>query len=130
MPKPPPLEVTKHRVHACECARCGSRTGAEFPEGVGAPVQYCPNFGALVAYLSVAQLIPLKRVCQILRSVHGLLLSEGTAHPIIRRSAAGLRRCRGTGRAISSSLTCTVPASICVVNWQINKNVLAFWIRT
>ena len=74
LPEPRPLEVTEHRVHACECARCGSRTAAGFPEGVGAPVQYGPNVGALVAYLSVAQLIPLNRVRRMLHTVHGLSL--------------------------------------------------------
>ena len=88
LPEPRPLEVIEHRVHACECDRCGSRTVAGFPGGVDASVQYGSNVGALVAHLSVAQLIPLNRIRQVLRSVHGLLPSEGTIHSIIRRAAA------------------------------------------
>ena len=40
LPEPRPLEVTEHRVHACECDRCGSRTVAGFPGGVDASVHF------------------------------------------------------------------------------------------
>ena len=34
LPPPPPLEVTEHRAHSCQCAQCKASTQAEFPEGV------------------------------------------------------------------------------------------------
>src|SRR5664280_2939200 len=40
LPAPQPPVVTEHRAHDCQCAACGVRTRAAFPEGVNAPVQY------------------------------------------------------------------------------------------
>ncbi len=48
LPEPRPLMVTEHRAHRCRCARCGTETGAWFPAGVAAPVQYGPRITANV----------------------------------------------------------------------------------
>jgi hypothetical protein len=40
LPEPAPLVVTEHRAHDCQCAACGAKTRAPFPDGVNAPVQY------------------------------------------------------------------------------------------
>ena len=39
LPPPPPLVVTEHRAHSCQCPQCGHTTRATFPEDVTAPVQ-------------------------------------------------------------------------------------------
>ncbi len=40
LPEPAPLVVTEHRAHDCQCAACGAKTRALFPDGVNAPVQH------------------------------------------------------------------------------------------
>ena len=51
LPKPQPLIVTEHRAHDCQCAACGAKTRAPFPDGVNAPVQYGVGIAAFVVYL-------------------------------------------------------------------------------
>jgi hypothetical protein len=46
------------RAHDCQCAACGARTRAAFPEGVNAPVQCGQQITAFVFYLSHYQLLP------------------------------------------------------------------------
>ena len=36
LPPPPPLVVTEHRAHTCQCHHCGTQTRAVFPENVTA----------------------------------------------------------------------------------------------
>ena len=47
--EPRPLEVTEHRAHRCLCGACATVTGAVFPDGVTAPVQYGPRITAWVS---------------------------------------------------------------------------------
>ena len=47
VPEPRPLEVTEHRAHRCLCGACATVTGAVFPDGVTAPVQYGPRITAM-----------------------------------------------------------------------------------
>lgn len=88
LPEPRPLEVTEHRAHRCRCRGCGQRTVAAYPDGVCAPVQYGPRIGSLILYLSVAQLLPMKRLREALLHLHGVSLSQGTVHSVMRRAAA------------------------------------------
>ena len=92
LPDPQPLFVTEHRAHRCRCGACGEETAAPFPEGVRGPVQYGPRIVSLILYFSVAQLIPVKRMCALLRDVFGVSLSQGTVAAVIRR---GADRCAG-----------------------------------
>jgi len=55
---PARLRVTEHRAEAVRCASCGSRTKAEFPEGLTAAVQYGPSILACALYLHDYQLPP------------------------------------------------------------------------
>ena len=64
MPEPRPLEVTEHRAHRCLCGACATVTGAVFPDGVTAPVQYGPRITAWVSYLLYAQFVPEKRLAE------------------------------------------------------------------
>ena len=88
LPEPRPLEVTEHRAHRCRCRGCGQRTVAAYPDGVCAPVQYGPRIGSLILYLSVAQLLPMKRLRETLLHLHGVSLSQGTVHSVMHRAAA------------------------------------------
>jgi len=47
LPEPQPLRIIEHRAHACACAACGTRTQADFPAGVNAPVQYGSRIAAV-----------------------------------------------------------------------------------
>src|SRR5271156_7036765 len=42
----PRLEVTEHRASIYDCAECGGRTTADFPEGVSSPARYGPRVEA------------------------------------------------------------------------------------
>jgi transposase len=86
LPEPRPLIVTEHRAHGCRCAACGTQTRAVFPEGVSAPVQYGkrgrrslrPGIGAMVLYLLHYQLLPEKRLGELMADLFGVTLVTAT----------------------------------------------------
>ena len=80
-----PDHVVNH--YPDKCRGCGLRTAAEYPAGVRAPVQHGPRIGSLILYLSAAQLIPVKRLREALLHLHGVSLSQGTVHSVLRRAA-------------------------------------------
>ena len=84
LPDPRPLVVTEHRAHDCRCADCGARTRAPFPEGVNAPVQYGPRIGAFVLYLLHYQLLPEKRLVELMADLLGVTLAAATIARISR----------------------------------------------
>ena len=49
-----------------------------FEQGVSAPVQYGPRFGALLVYLSDFQLIPMARLAKLCFDLYGREISAGT----------------------------------------------------
>lgn len=59
-----PLITTEHRAEEKRCPCCRTLQRAEFPVAVKAPVQYGESFAAWTTYLSVYQLLPLKRIAQ------------------------------------------------------------------
>src|SRR5271168_125296 len=67
----PRLEVTEHRASIYNCAECGERTTADFPEGVSSPARYGPRVEAVAVYLNVQQLIPEDRVAQAMQDLFG-----------------------------------------------------------
>jgi len=92
LPEPEPLVVTEHRAHDCRCPTCGAKTRAAFPDGVNAPVQYGPRIGAFVLYLLHYQLLPEKRLVELLADLLGVKLVAATIARISRDCA---RRCQG-----------------------------------
>ena len=92
LPEPQPLIVTEHRAHDCRCPACGAETRAPFPDGVNAPVQYGPRIGAFVLYLLHYQLLPEKRLVELLADLLGVKLVTAT---IARISQDCARRFQG-----------------------------------
>ena len=92
LPKPEPLVVTEHRAHDCRCPACGAKTRAAFPDGVNAPVQYGTRIGAFVLYLLHYQLLPEKRLVELLADLLGVKLVTAT---IARISQDCARRFQG-----------------------------------
>ena len=92
LPEPEPLVVTEHRAHDCRCPACGAKTRAAFPDGVNAPVQYGPRISAFVLYLLHYQLLPEKRLVELLADLLGVKLVTAT---IARISQDCARRVQG-----------------------------------
>ena len=97
LPEPQPLIVTEHRAHECQCAACGAKTRAGFPDWVAAPVQYGKRIGAIVLYLLHYQLLPEKRLAALMFDLFGLRLATAT---IARISQDCAKRFQGFAEAV------------------------------
>ena len=87
LPEPQPLIVTEHRAHQCRCAACGTETRAAFPEEIAAPVQYGPRITAFVIYLLHYQLLPEKRLAELMADLFGVNLVTATIASMSRTCA-------------------------------------------
>lgn len=110
----PPLTPVYHeyRQFAASCPCCPNTQSADFPAGVNAPVQYGPRVTALVAYLSVYQYLPYRRLTALLSAVCGLSLSEGSVANLLRQAAekaapvyAGIKAELAVSRAVGADET-------------------------
>jgi len=97
LPEPQPLIVTEHRAHECQCAACGAKTRADFPEGVNAPVQYGVRIAAFVVYLLHYQLLPEARLVELMADLFGVKLSAAT---LASMSGACAKRLNGLVKTI------------------------------
>src|SRR6202051_1375167 len=91
LPEPQPLVVTEHRAHDCQCAACGAKTRALFPDGVNAPVQYGIRIQSFVIYLLHYQLLPEDRLAELMADLFGVKLAAATIARISRTCAERLR---------------------------------------
>jgi len=87
LPEPQPLIVTEHRAHCCRCAACGTATRAAFPEGVTAPAQYGARIAAFVVYLLHYQLLPEKRLAELMADLFAVNLVTATLASMSRTCA-------------------------------------------
>ena len=87
LPTRQPLVNTDHRAMTCCCERCGTTTTGTFPADVTAPVQYGPRLNELAVYLWVDQLIPLRRIGQVISTMTDAQPSQGTIHTMIQSCA-------------------------------------------
>ena len=81
---PQQLVVTEHRAEVKRCPVSGSEVSAPFPPGVDAPAQYGPRFLGWLTYLRVAQLVPLRRIRQMVTDLFGHPVSEATVECAVR----------------------------------------------
>lgn len=91
LPAPRPLVVTEHRAHHCRCGKCGAETGAWFPQGVTAPVQYGARIMAMVVYLLHFQLLPEDRLAELMADLFGVALVPATIARMRRGCAVRFR---------------------------------------
>jgi transposase len=97
LPEPKPLTVTEHRAHECQCANCGAKTRAAFPQGVNAPVQYGARIAAFVIYLLHYQLLPEARLVELMADLFGVKLCAAT---LAAMSGACAKRLKGVVETI------------------------------
>jgi transposase len=74
------MRVREHQVAVKQCGCCGQRNQAAFSVGVSNRVQYGSRLRSLMVYLMDYQLLPSKRVQELLSEVLGCSLSEGTLY--------------------------------------------------
>lgn len=76
----PPLQlrVTEHQAEVRRCLECGRVNRAEFPAEVEHKVQYGTRLKGLLQYLQHYQLIPLKRLQELVADLFAHTLSQGT----------------------------------------------------
>ena len=82
----PKLDVTEYRGAIKTCPQCGRSVTASFPDDLPAPAQYGPRFRSLLVYLQNQQLIPLRRVSQMMADLYGASVSDATIDEASRRS--------------------------------------------
>jgi transposase len=78
----PRLRVVEHRVHKRRCG-CGATTAAPFPVQASAPACYGPRVRAAIAYLAVAQHLPVERCAQLMADLLGAPVASGTIAAVI-----------------------------------------------
>jgi transposase len=84
------LQVTEHQAQHKRCPGCGGEARAMFPEGVQQPTQYGARFKALAVYLHVHQLLPLRRITELLHDLVGQRVSEGTLNHALNQAAGAV----------------------------------------
>jgi transposase len=82
--------VVEHQAQQKYCPHCHQVTQAAFPQGVSAPVQYGPAFGALAVYLVQQQLLPYERACETIQDLIGPAMTVGTLKSLVERCARHL----------------------------------------
>lgn len=72
------LYVKKFRSYCCTCPHCGTENRGEYPDGVGAPVQYGPGVRSLVALLHQNGCMPMAKIRQLFGDLFSAPLNEAT----------------------------------------------------
>ena len=67
------------------CPCCGLQQAAQFPAHVQAPIQYGPGVMSTITYLYARQFIPFKRSKELMSSLFGLSMSEGSIANLLER---------------------------------------------
>jgi len=70
------IEVTEHQGEVKCCPACQAEVKATFPDGVERAVQYGRRLQAQAVYLTMYQLVPLARTCELLGDFYGHTPSE------------------------------------------------------
>lgn len=83
-------EITQYNSVIRVCTCCGIDVYASFPESVTQQTQYGPKLKALIVYLSCFQMLPLKRLCELIQNQYGLKISQGTITKTLKECASNL----------------------------------------
>jgi len=86
----PTLDVTEYQGEIKTCPECGIAVTASFPPHLRTPAQYGPRFRSLLVYLQHQQLLPLRRISQMMADLYGAPVSEATIVDATRRCDAHL----------------------------------------
>lgn len=81
--------VTEYQLFEKKCT-CGHVSKGDFEKGVNSPVSYGKNTQALIGYMSARQYVPYKRLEELLQSVFGLSICQGSIKNIITKLSTGL----------------------------------------
>lgn len=84
----PPVvpKYIEHRQYSVVCP-CGHCQQSDYPSGVNAPIQYGASVMSMVCYLNVRQMVPYKRLSEMMGHLFGLKLSEGSIANILRTAS-------------------------------------------
>lgn len=74
----PRLEITEHKLYAYECRSCGQSACSELWDKLKQEVQYGVRIKGLVNYLNIYQLIPYKRLTDLIGVLYGHRISQGS----------------------------------------------------
>lgn len=74
------LVVSEHQAEEKCCPGCGMLNQAAFPPDVNSVVQYGSSLKGLMVYLMEGQLLPTKRVCELLHQMLECQVSDGTLY--------------------------------------------------
>ncbi len=85
------LECTEHQIEVKICPHCDSQVKASFPEGIDNHTQYGKRFRAFVIYLKEHQLLPYRRICEIIENVFDQKMSEGTVENFSKKCHENLK---------------------------------------
>ena len=86
------MEVIEHRFETKLCLGCHAVTSStkSAPANISAPVQYGPRIHALAVYLKTYQLLPFKRCAELIRTLFGGTLCEGTLANMVMKMSGSL----------------------------------------
>ncbi|MEB3752217.1 IS66 family transposase [Geobacillus icigianus] len=87
---PAAIEVTQHEREVKSCPHCQCVQQAPFPPHVTNHVQYGPRLIALVVYLHQIQLIPYKRLSEMIEALYQHSISTGTLANMVKRGHEAL----------------------------------------
>ncbi len=77
--------TTEYRNYEKCCPKCGHKQKSSYPEGINTHIQYGKNIKAAVAYFSVYQYIPFKRMQEFFKHFFNLEISQGSIDNILKR---------------------------------------------
>ena len=84
---PPVLPIyTEYQNYKIKCS-CGCSQSSDYPQDVDAYIQYGPNIQSAIAYQSVYQYTPYKRLQDFFKQWYSLNLSQGTITNILNKMA-------------------------------------------
>lgn len=86
------MEVTEHQAEVKVCPYCGEEKRGGFPVGVTQPVQYGSEIKAQMVYFNQYQMLPLERTAEVVRTLYGHTISEGTIVEVTREASRQVAR--------------------------------------